>query len=194
MRKVIVTALVGAQAVVPVGYGVAWMYYAQAGNASAPQGLLHGSLLEVLSFYPVVFLGVGLAVLALRPRDPHAWLMAMLFSSFLAMSSVLAVPFAYAGVKHRVLDIPLLLKRSARYLLVRRGLGVLLFALATLLTAIFTTVLGPISTVSAGAAPLIGVVVGVALALGSLRLLRQATRRIDRVFFRGAYNAAEILS
>ena len=443
VRKAFLAALVVAQSLVSVGYGVSWMYYAQARSASATlglvaefddqtriaviasvegggpawaaglvagdrirsadgvrldtratflrwdhsavgedvalvvlreggdapvwvrllqavpfslRGLLQSSLLEVLAFYPVVFLGVGLAVLALRPRDPHAWLMAMLFSSFLAvpafpratsglpqglaafvlgyravalpaipalvyafftlfpvrspidqrlpwlkwlnclgvlmfgvsnitvgapvsppwliavtgprvadvlrllylfggiplgvaalwmnawqagspdarrkarvlvwgtaagalplvvqslaqtvlgwpmpawvstaavaLSSVLPLSFAYAVVKHRVLDIPVLLKRSARYLLVRRGLGVLLLALAALLTAIFTTLLGRVSAVSAAAAPVIAVAFGVALALGSLRLLRQATRRIDRVFFRHAYNAAEIL-
>lgn len=320
------------------------------------RGLIQTSLLEVLAFYPVVFLGVGLTVLALRPRDPHAWLMAMLFASFLAvpafpratsglppmlasfvlgyraiglpsipalfyafftlfparspmdrhlpwlkwlngmgvvlfglpnvatgaplspswmvavtgvwaadllrqlylfggiplgvaalwmnaasaatpdarrkarvlvwgtaagalpivvesglqtvlgwpmpawvstsavaMSSVLPVSFAYAVVKHRVLDIPVLLKRSARYLLVRRGLAVLLLALASLLTAVFTALLGRVSLVSADAALVVGVGFGVALALGSLRLLRQATRRIDRAFFRHAYDAAEIL-
>ena len=443
MRKVILAALVVAQSLVSVGYGVSWMYYAQARSASATlglvaefdgqrrvaviasvegggpawaaglvagdrirsadgvrldtraaflrwdhsavgedvalvvlreggdapvwvrllqtvpfslRGLIQSSLLEVLAFYPVVFLGVGLAVLALRPRDPHAWLMAMLFSSFLAvpafpratsglppglaafvlgyraiglpaipalfyafftlfperspidrrlpwlkwlnglgvllfgvsnitvgtpvsppwlialtgervadalrqlylfggiplgvaalwmnaaqadtadarrkarvlvwgtaagtlpivvqslaqtvlgwplpawvstaavaMSSVLPVSFAYAVVKHRVLDIPVLLKRSARYLLVRRGLAVLLLGLASLLTAVFTIVLGRVSAVSANAALVIGVGFGVALAFGSVRLLKRATRRIDRAFFRHAYDAAGIL-
>src|SRR5215831_9730768 len=38
--------------------------------------------------------------------------------------------FAYALVKHRVLDIPVLLRRSARYVLVQRGFVVLLFIIA----------------------------------------------------------------
>ena len=320
------------------------------------KGLIESSLLELLSFYPVVFLGVGLAVLILRPLDPHAWLMAMLFASFitvpafpratsglpsglavfvlayraigltsipalfyafftqfpcpspldrrfpwlkwinamgvlifgvpginvgvpmspgwlvsltgpgladslrmgylfagiplgvaalylnavgassgdarrkarvlvwgtaagalplvvqsgtqllldwpmpswvssgaLAMSSVLPVSFAYAVVKHRVLDVPLLLRLSARYLLVRRGLVVLLLALASLLTAVFTPLFSRLAAVSTEVAVTISVVFGMALALGSLRLLRQATRRIDRAFFRHAYDAAAIL-
>jgi sigma-B regulation protein RsbU (phosphoserine phosphatase) len=39
----------------------------------------------------------------------------------------------------------------------------------------------------------VSVVFGIALGLGSLRLLRQATRRIDRAFFRRAYDAAAVL-
>ena len=39
--------------------------------------------------------------------------------------------FAYAVVKHRVLEIPVLLRRSARYLLVQRGFVILLAMLRT---------------------------------------------------------------
>ncbi len=38
--------------------------------------------------------------------------------------------FAYAVVKHRVLEIPVLLRRSARYLLVQRGFTILLLAVS----------------------------------------------------------------
>jgi len=50
---------------------------------------------------------------------------------------IFPLSFAYAVVKHRVLEIPLLLKRSARYLLVRRGLGVLILLLIISASAIF---------------------------------------------------------
>ena len=45
--------------------------------------------------------------------------------------------FAYAVVRHRVLELPVLLKRSARYLLVRRGFVVLLVLLALAANALF---------------------------------------------------------
>ncbi len=40
VRKVILAALVAAQGIVSVGYGVSWMYYAQARSASATLGLV----------------------------------------------------------------------------------------------------------------------------------------------------------
>ena len=49
------------------------------------------------------------------------WLMALGFVALFAFP----LSFAYAVVVHRVLELPVLLKRSARYVLVRRGFGVL---------------------------------------------------------------------
>ena len=37
-----------------------------------------------IGYYPLGFLVVGLAVLFLRPDDPHAWLLALLFGGFVA--------------------------------------------------------------------------------------------------------------
>ena len=45
--------------------------------------------------------------------------------------------FAYAVVKHRVLEIPVLLRRSARYLLVQRGFTILLSLLSVGVVWIF---------------------------------------------------------
>lgn len=115
------------------------------------------------------------------------------FTAALMMSSILPLSFAYAVVKHRVLDVPVLLKRSARYLLVRRGIVVLLLAMASLVTAIFTPLFSRVAAVSTDVAVAVSVAFGIALGLGSLRLLRQATRRIDRAFFRRAYDAATVL-
>ena len=47
-----------------------------------------------------------------------------------AILSVYPLSFAYAVVKHRVMEIPALLRRSARYVLVQRGYFVLLFVAA----------------------------------------------------------------
>src|SRR6185295_7318552 len=51
--------------------------------------------------------------------------------------SLFPLSFAYAIVKHRVLDLPVLLKRSARYLLVQRGFVLLLSAASVCLTVLF---------------------------------------------------------
>ena len=52
--------------------------------------------------------------------------------------SLMPLSFAYAVVKHRVLEIPVLFKRSARYVLVQRGYFVLLFIVAATAIALFT--------------------------------------------------------
>ncbi len=319
-------------------------------------GLVRASLLEVLTFYPVIFLGVGLAVLVMRPQNPYAWLMAALFASFLAvpqfpraisglspgvgtfvlayrslalpaipalfygffalfpvrspmdrhlpwlkwlnvagwalfslpnlraggpassellrqvfgaemaemlrwgyllagipmgvmalvwsaltatdpdarrktrvllwgtvlgvlpvviqstaqillgwepswwvstgsvlMASIFPASFAYAVVKHQVLDIPVLLRRSARYVLVRRGFSVLLLGLVAVLTALLALALSTVFHVNVTVATAAGVVFGLAMAAGLAPVVRKATRQIDRAFFRSAYDATEIL-
>jgi len=54
-----------------------------------------------------------------------------------ALLWVLPFAFAYAVLVHRVLEIPVLLKRSARYLLVQRGFTVLLSLASIALTLLF---------------------------------------------------------
>src|SRR5262249_53397105 len=51
--------------------------------------------------------------------------------------SLMPLSFAYAVVKHRVLEIPVLLKRSARYVLVQRAYFVLLFGAAAVAIVVF---------------------------------------------------------
>lgn len=101
--------------------------------------------------------------------------------------------FAYAVVKHRVLDIPVLLHRSARYVLVRRGFFVLLAMLGITATAAFTYSFTRLFDVQVPIATAAGVVFGMALVTGSAPLVKRATTRIDRAFFRTAYNATAIL-
>src|SRR5260370_36490264 len=48
------------------------------------------------------------------------------------------IAFAYAVVKHRVLEIPVLLRRSARYVLVKRGFALSLFLLPVSFNFLFT--------------------------------------------------------
>jgi sigma-B regulation protein RsbU (phosphoserine phosphatase) len=106
---------------------------------------------------------------------------------------IFPVSFAYAVVKHRVLEIPVLLRRSARYLLVSRGLIVFVLLLAVSVTVLFTISFSRFFEVGSTAAMAIGVGFGVMLAWVSTPGLKQVTGRIDRAFFRGAYDARRIL-
>jgi sigma-B regulation protein RsbU (phosphoserine phosphatase) len=110
---------------------------------------------------------------------------------------LLPLSFAYAVVKHRVLEIPVLLRRSARYLLVQRGFVLLSFlgSIAAVLAfiAVFTRVFGahPEKALPAGLA--FGVVFGVAWTVAGMQLQQRVGKRIDRAFFRNAYDARVIL-
>ena len=107
--------------------------------------------------------------------------------------ALLPISFAYAVVKHRALEIPVLLKRSARYFLVQRG-----FLLLILLAGIAATLLlargleryfperNPMA-VPAGAA------LGIFLVWGGAQMESRVTRRLDRAFFRSSYDARQIL-
>jgi sigma-B regulation protein RsbU (phosphoserine phosphatase) len=101
--------------------------------------------------------------------------------------------FAYAVVRHRVLELPVLLKRSARYVLVRRGFAVLLVLLALGANALFALSFTHLFQVDATLATSAGVGFGLALASVSAPGVRRATLFIDRSFFRGAYDARVIL-
>jgi sigma-B regulation protein RsbU (phosphoserine phosphatase) len=105
--------------------------------------------------------------------------------------------FAYAVVKHRVLEIPVLLRRSARYLLVQRGFVLLSFmgGIAAVLAfiAAFTRIVGahPEKALPVGLA--LGVGFGVVWTVAGMQLQRRVGKRIDRAFFRNAYDARVIL-
>jgi sigma-B regulation protein RsbU (phosphoserine phosphatase) len=101
--------------------------------------------------------------------------------------------FAYAVVKHRVLEIPVLLKRSARFLVVQWGVHIL----GILLTVIFALLLGRVFSRMISGHPEISVIP--AIALGGLILWLgivvggRVNKRIDRAFFRSSYDARQIL-
>jgi phosphoserine phosphatase RsbU/P len=115
-----------------------------------------------------------------------------IWTSAVLLLLLLPLSFAYAVVKDQVLEIPVLLRRSARYLLVLRGFSVLLLLVcgaATLLLAAFAR-----SFVAASEIALpIGTGFGVMLALLGIQSQRRITRRLDRAFFRSAYDARRIL-
>ena len=110
---------------------------------------------------------------------------------------VLPVMFAYAVLKHRVLEFSVLVRRSARYVLVQRGFVLLTVALSvavTFLFAVYGAVLLPRLT---DAALPVGIGIGALFGLLVVRtggaVARRVEGRIDRAFFRQAYDARRVL-
>ncbi|MGC2109676.1 MAG: SpoIIE family protein phosphatase [Candidatus Korobacteraceae bacterium] len=105
--------------------------------------------------------------------------------------------FAYAVVKHRVLEIPVLLRRSARYLLVQRGFVILLALLSIGMTWAFALVFARyLRPLTAGALPggiALGTAFGTVMLWTGTRIHKDVGGRIDRAFFRNAYDARIIL-
>jgi len=111
---------------------------------------------------------------------------------------LLLVPasFAYAVFKQRVLDIPVLLRRSARYVLVQRGFLILLCFVSFGLTLLFAASLvhlPPGIGIGQSASTALGAVFGTALLWGGSRVHTRVSGSIDRAFFRSAYDVRVIL-
>jgi len=103
------------------------------------------------------------------------------------------VAFAYAVVKHRVLEIPVLLRRSARYVLVQRGFIVLLFIAAATAIALFTHTFSRFFRTDSNIGMSVSAIFGIVLVWVSAPIVKRGTERIDRAFFRSAYDARTIL-
>jgi hypothetical protein len=88
---------------------------------------------------------------------------------------------------------PVLLKRSARYVLVQRGFIVLLFSMAAVTVAVFTRIFAQFFQPGSSLGMAMSAVFGVVLVWASAPVVRRGTQRIDRAFFRSAYDAREIL-
>jgi phosphoserine phosphatase RsbU/P len=119
------------------------------------------------------------------------WTMAVLATMLMPVS------YAYAVVKDRVLDIPVLLRRSARYLIVQRGfvfMTLLVSIVAILLfIAFFTQFFRNHGNMTIPASLSIGIVFGIVSVVANLQVVPRVTKMIDRSFFRGAYDAREVL-
>ncbi len=101
--------------------------------------------------------------------------------------------FAYAVVKHRVMDVPVLLKRSARYFVVERGFVFLILALSVGATLWLAQAFSRHFSASSKAAIPVGATFGVLLISGATQVHRRVRTRLDRAFFRSSYNAQQIL-
>ncbi|HEU4926724.1 MAG TPA: SpoIIE family protein phosphatase [Vicinamibacterales bacterium] len=113
---------------------------------------------------------------------------------------LLPLSFAYAIVRYRVMELPVLLRRSARYLVVHHAIVVVGSVIGVALTFVFawafTRVLpiGSAGALSAGPlSGLAGAAFGVLVAVATRGAVRRATERVDRAFFRGAYDARRLL-
>ena len=101
--------------------------------------------------------------------------------------------FAYAVVKHRVLEIPALIQRSARYVLVQRGYFVLLIVGGLLAILLFTRFFSAYFVEHSQFGMALSAAFGVALVWVSGPFVKRGTDSIDRAFFRSAYDARVIL-
>jgi len=101
--------------------------------------------------------------------------------------------FAYVVVKHRVMELPVLLRRSARYVLVQRGFAVLMLMVAATAIALFTHVFSRFVRADTNLGMALSAVFGIVLVWTSAPLVKRGTQRIDRAFFRSAYDAHVIL-
>jgi phosphoserine phosphatase RsbU/P len=121
--------------------------------------------------------------------NPPFWLETLL----VLVLSLFPLSFAYAVVKHRVMDVPVLLRRSARYVFVQRGFFVLLFIAGAVTIAIFTNIFSRFFQEGSNAAMMLSAAFGIALVWFSAPLVKRGTQRIDRAFFRSSYDARVIL-
>ena len=101
--------------------------------------------------------------------------------------------FAYAVVKHRVLEIPVLLRRSVRYVLVQRGYFLLLFCVALLMIFLFSRFFSGLFAGNSQFGMVLSAAFGVAMVWVSGPIVKRGTERIDRAFFRSSYDARMIL-
>ncbi len=106
---------------------------------------------------------------------------------------LIPLAFAYAVAKHRVMDIPVLLRRSARYFVVERGFAILILLVSVGITLWFGQAFAKRFTAGSKAAIPIGATFGVLLFSGGTQVHRQVRTRLDRAFFRSAYDAQQIL-
>jgi phosphoserine phosphatase RsbU/P len=145
--------------------------------------ILWGTLIGVL---PMV---IERAAMDFAGYHPSFWVNTVL----IVICALYPLSFGYAVVKHRVMDIPVLLRRSARYFLVQRGFIVLLFVAAFSAIAFFSRTLSRFFQPNASAGMMFSAVFGIALVWAAAPLVKRGTQRIDRAFFRSAYDARLIL-
>ena len=142
--------------------------------------------------------GVVPATLALGASDFFGFHITLLFGATLeVLLWLFPLSFAYAVVKHRVLEIPVLLQRSARYLLVQRGFVLLLVVMSIGVTVVFALFfaryLQPLTAVAAPGGIALGTILGTVLLWTGTYVHKDVGQRIDRAFFRSAYDARMIL-
>ena len=163
------------------------------GNAfakSSDPGVRRKSRVILLgTIFGVLPLVIERAAMDFTEYRPSFWVNTIL----IIVCALYPLSFGYAVVKHRVMEIPVLLRRSARYFLVQRGFTVLLFVVAFSAIAFFSTTLSRFFQPNASAGMMFSAAFGIALVWASAPLVKRGTQSIDRAFFRSAYDARVIL-
>ncbi|MBL8169452.1 MAG: SpoIIE family protein phosphatase [Acidobacteria bacterium] len=147
-----------------------------------------GSGMGLLNF----FLMPGLIFLGIRSRFPTTYF--WLNKTLILTLPLVPLSFAYAIVKHQVIPVGVLLRRSARYLLVARG-AIALEIVVAIIAA--TVVLQKLTSGWQSSLKLHIVTAAVVIALWNIvHGLRQRFLApiIERRFFRQSYDAQQILS
>ncbi len=143
-----------------------------------------------IGFLPVVLLDAVSVVLQKGLFDLPFWF----WAPCALLMMLMPVLFGYAVVRHRVLEFSVLVRRSARYLLVHRGFVLLAFMLSIAVTAIFVSAIARVLPRLTDAAIPSGIALGTVFGLVLFRtggaVATRVTRRIDRAFFRSAYRRA----
>jgi sigma-B regulation protein RsbU (phosphoserine phosphatase) len=167
--------------------------YRQAGRASRRKMrvIVAGS---IAGFLPI-FLLVGLAILFNLPKS-NPTLFRWLGVATLFAFPLFPLSFAYAIVRHQVIPVRLILRRSVRYLLISRGFiivqAVVVFALLSfLLTGSRLVAIDRLGQ----RADIVVTMAATALAIAGLTFLNHRVMPIiDRRFFRESYDAQQVLS
>ncbi len=143
----------------------------------------------VLGVAPMMLLGVASGYTRRPVFEFPFWIWApAVLTTFLLPLSI-----AYAVVKHRVLEVPLLLKRSARYLLVQRGFVLLMLVMATAATLALSGYFSRRFPARGEIALPLGAIFGMVLVWAGTEVHSRVRLRLDRAFFRSAYDARRIL-
>jgi sigma-B regulation protein RsbU (phosphoserine phosphatase) len=153
----------------------------------------------------IIFWGVGAAVgpallvlaVAVLSRKPVGDLSAWIWLPAFATLCLLPLALGYAVLSRRVLDVRVILKWSARFLLVRRGSvalvlfvgGVLAVGLADAISARLQSTTRAASAIAAIA----GTACGTLIVLAGIRFHRRIVDRIDRALFAGYHRTQQIL-
>jgi sigma-B regulation protein RsbU (phosphoserine phosphatase) len=147
----------------------------------------------IVGWLPIIALQLTAEAVGLRPQQLPPWIWA---SSILALFAI-PLSLGYAVVKHRAMEIPVLLRRSARYLLVRRGLVTAAVLAGVFVTLGFARLVDSVALFSdmdrTRGGLVVGSVFGGLLVFAGRRVWQPAMERLDRAFFRGAYDSRHTL-
>ena len=144
------------------------------------------------------------ALIGLGSVVPAAIIHDLVYSDLISRSGFISIAFGalritflacfvYAVLKQKVFEIPVLLRRSGRYLLVQRGYLFVLAIGGVLITAAFARILSQNFPAEAGFSVPIGAAFGILLVWIGTVVHKRVQVRLDRVFFRSAYDAQQIL-